>query len=280
MSEASNVQVSPLSKSRTRYVAFFLLVQTLIFAPMILSSFYGCAHTVEQQVIHDTDTILQMDTTFRVPQGSAFIRLTAFIDGGGPILLRTRVKGQEFLFSNALSQTVKDFIPVRNDTPFTLYAEYYNGATKLEDSISVPADSLFQFSLTSIALFQVTDGFGQSRLYPYFANDSMKNVPLGESMAYLRITNGLSDYPQPTPSVNVYVDDPNGTPIFTMPATYQEIRNYVVIPSGQHTIYVKSSTDGQQLYSIQKNFVGGMYYSGRLTGKKELSSDQFSIDTE
>ncbi len=266
--------------NRKRLGSLVVALELFIFIPMIISSFYGCAHTVEQQVIHDTDTVVQVDTTFRNANGPAFIRLTSFIDGGGPILLRTRINNVDYIFGNALSQTVKDYVPVRNDTAFTLYAEYFNGTTKFEDSISVPADSFSANSLTSVALFQVSDGTGPSRLYPYFANDSMKKVSPGEGTSYFRLTNGLADYPQPTPTVQVYIDDQNGTPIFTVPVTYQEIRNYVLIPSGQHTLYIKSSIDGQLLYTLQKTFVSGLYYTGRLVGRKELGSDLFTIDTE
>jgi len=257
-----------------------IFLQAFIFTPMIISSFYGCAHTVEEQIIHDTDTVLQVDTTFRNPNGPAFIRLTSYISGGGPILLKTRINNIDYIFGNAISQTVKDYVPVRNDTPFTLYAEYFNGSTKFVDSISVPADSFAANSLTSIALFQVSDGTGPSRLYPYFANDSLKKLPPGEGLSYFRLTNGLPDYPQPTPTVNGYLDDPNGTPLFSVPVTYQEIRNYVVIPAGEHTIYIKSSIDGLLLYTLQKTFVSELYYTGRLVGRRELGSDQFTIDTE
>lgn len=266
--------------NRKRLASIVVVLQLFIFTPMIISSFYGCAHTVEEQIIHDTDTVLQVDTTFRNPNGPAFIRLTSFINGGGPILLRTRINNIDYIFGNALSQTVKDYVPVRNDTPFTLYAEYFNGTIKFEDSVSVPAHSFVSNSLTSIALFQVSDGSGASRLYPYFANDSLKKQPPSEGFSYFRLTNGLPDYPQPTPTVNGYMDDPNGTPLFTLPVTYQEIRNYVLIPEGQHTIYIKSSLDGQLLYTLQKTFVSGLYYTGRLIGRKELGSDQFTIDTE
>lgn len=266
--------------SRKRLTSLVVASQLFIFTPMIISSFYGCAHTVEEQIIHDTDTLLQIDTTFRNPNGPAFIRLTSYISGGGPILLKTRINNIDYIFGNALSQTIKDYVPVRNDTPFTLYAEYFNGTTKFEDSISIPADSFASNSLTSIALFQVSDGSGPSRLYPYFANDSLKKLPSDEGYSYFRLTNGLPDYPQPTPTVNAYVDDPNGTPLFTLPVTYQEIRNYIQIQEGQHTIYIKSSIDGQVLYTLQKSFVNGLYYTGRLIGRKELGSDQFTIDTE
>lgn len=266
--------------NRKRLASLVVALELFVFTPVIISSFYGCAHTVEEQIIHDTDTVLQNDTTFKIPNGAAFIRFTSFINENGPILLKTRINNTEFLFGSSLSQTVKDYIPVRNDTSFTLYAEYYNGPTKFIDSISVPADSLASFSLTSIALFQVSDGSGESRLYPYFANDSMKNTPPVNGFCYFRLTNGLPDHPQPTPSVNAYLDDPDGTPLFTKSATYQEIRNYVLIPSGQHTIYIKSSIDGQRLYTLQKLFYSGVYYSGRMVGKKLLNSDQFVIDME
>jgi hypothetical protein len=269
-----------LTQSKQWLTLSVIALQIFLFAPMIVSSFYGCAHTVEEQIIHDTDTVLQTDTTFRNPNGPAFIRLTSFIDGGGIILLRTRINNIDYIFGNALSQTVKDYTPVRNDTPFTLYAEYYNGTVKYEDSISIPADSFASNSLTSVALFQVSDGSGPSRLYPYFANDSLKKLPPGEGTSYFRLTNGLPDHPQPTPTVQVYLDDLNGSPLFTIPVTYQEIRNYIVIPSGLHTVYIKSSLDGQLLYTLQKTFVSGLYYSGRLVGRKELGSDQFTIDTE
>jgi hypothetical protein len=254
-------------------------LQLFIFTPMIISSFYGCAHTVEEQIIHDTDTVLQNDTTFKTPNGAAFIRFTSFINEGGPILLKTRINNTEFLFGSSLSQTVKDYIPVRNDTSFTLYAEYYNGATKFIDSINVPADSFPSFSLISIPLFQVTDG-SKDYLFPYFANDSMKNVFPANGFCYFRLTNGLPDHPQPIPSVNAYLDDPDGTPLFSTPAQLRETRNYVLIPAGEHTIYLKSSTDGQPLYNIKKLFISGVYYSGRMVGKKALSSDQFVIDME
>ena len=265
---------------RKRLASLVVALELFIFIPMIISSFYGCAHTVEEQIIHDTDTVVQVDTTFRNPNGPAFIRLTSYIEGGGPILLRTRIDNINYIFGNALAQTVKDYVPVRNDTSFVLYAEYYNGTTKFEDSVSVPADSFAANSLVSIALFQLSDGTGPIRLSPTFAYDSMKKVPPGEGTSYFRLTNGLADYPQPNPIVQVYLDDQNGSPLFTIPVTYQEIRNYVVIPSGQHTIYIKSSINGDLLYTLQKNFVSGLYYSGRLVGRKALGTDQLTIDTE
>jgi hypothetical protein len=268
------------SHSLSKLARLALTVQAAIFLPILISSFFGCAHTVDSEIIHDTDTVVKKDTIHKVPDGSAFIRFIAFLQKGGTVLLKTVHDGNFTSFGAALPQMTGEFIPIRRDTSLTIYADYYLGPGQpASDSISIPADSLKPYSLHTIALFQSTDS-GSSRLLPFFADDSVKGQTPISGKAYLRIINGLPDFPQPIPSVNIYLDDPNGTPVFDTSATYQEIRNYVPIPAGSHIVYVRSTSDPTVLYQTTLKFLEGIFYTSRLNGRKSDNSDTFTIDTE
>jgi hypothetical protein len=270
-------------KRRGRYrreaVIFFL--EMLLVIPLIAGLSLNCAHTVDYQTLHDTDTVIHRDTIH--PTGPAFIRFLAVTDNKGTISLKSATTASA-PWLVALPQMDLQYVPIRSDSSFTLYAEYNAGpfpGSIHRDSILV-GDSLNAFALTTVVVFQTRD----TLLFPYFINDSQKKIPSDPGKCYIRFVNGLADFPQPTPSVFVHLDNVDGTPIFTdgsgvdVPVPYQTAHNYVQIPAGGHTIYARSVTSSNDKYSRALNFENGKYYTARLVGLKSENTDQLVIDAE
>ncbi len=262
-----------------------LVLQLVIFTPIIIGSFFGCARTVETEVLHDTDTIIQHDTDTINFDGPAWVRFINFLTKGGVIVLKTELGTSISPFANATQLMGKEFVPIRSDSALVLYTEYFIDGSPHFDSLTIPSDSLLPSSLNTISLFQV-DQDGETRIAPFFANDSMKKVMAPAGKTYFRFINGIADHPQPSPSVQLYLDDPQGTPLFvdgngnSKPVNFLELRNYILIPSGVHTIYVRKEGEATPLYQSQKTFRPRAYYTAKLTGAKSIGNDAFSIDEE
>ncbi len=269
---------SPSTHRRRKQASRAVIICALLilFTPMIVSSFYGCAHTVEEVTVHDSDTVIRKDTVTDTLGGARWLRFVSMLVSGNTSIITT-ASGN--FFSEASYFMLPYYVPTYNKQPFKLYATYFVGTTSTLDSITVPADSLLPNSLVTIALFEVVEG-GSSGLYKFFAIDSAKNTPPPADSCYFRFINALPDYPQPSPSVNIYIDDPNGTPIFPSSVTFTELRNYVLVKAGSHMIYVRSETNPTVLYSTQQQLKAGRYYTSRLTGSKVGATDKFSVDGE
>lgn len=256
-----------------------LLLELFVVIPFIATLSLNCAHSVDYETLHDTDTVIHRDTI--KPTGPAFIRFLAILDNGSTVVLKSSPLASS-PFTTASSQIDQKYLPIRNDSPFVLYASYFTGllpGTQHFDSITIPADSLKSFSLTSILIFQTRD----SGIFPLFANDSLKKVNAPKGFCYFRFVNGLPDYPQPEPSVNIHLDNSDASPLFNNPpgaVLYQEMRNYVLIPIGFHNVIARSEIDPTQFYSASLNFEEGHYYTARLVGIRALSTDKFIIDAE
>ena len=264
-----------------------ILLICIVFAPMIAMSilFGGCAHTVEYQEVRDTTSNLRHDTV----SGPALIRFIAILNNGttsGLVALRASSSLSADLFATAGIQTTKLFNPVPHDSVFLLYANYAygTGMTKL-DSITIP--SLKSYSMTTVVLFRTTDAADPNRIFPVFADDSLRRQAAPKKFSYVRLINGLPDYPVPSPSVNLYLDDINGSPLFkdkmsgqSSPVNFQEVRNYTLVPAGVHQVFVRSETDISQSYTTSQIFVEGQFYTIRLSGAKANGTDQLNIDAE
>jgi hypothetical protein len=239
--------------------------------------FTGCAHTVDYQVQHDTDTLVHHDT---IP-GPALVRFLSVLNNGtlSPIInITTKSPLNIDLFASADQYMRKQFYPIPHDSEFYLYTTYFISAGQKSDSIPIP--SLKPYSMTTIALFKSSDPNDPDRLAPFFANDSLRKNIAPKDFCYVRLVNGLQDYPQPFPTVNMHLDDIHSVPLFKSTVGYKEIGNYILIPAGNHTIFVRSETDASQSYSANQLFVSGEFYTVRLTGKHADQSDQLIIDTE
>ncbi len=108
----------------------------------------------------------------------------------------------------------------------------------------------------------------------------MKNIKPQPGYAYFRLINGLPDYPQPTASVIVSIDDAKGAPLFQSPTGFQEINNYTQIPIGTHIIYIRNASTGDVIYQTALTVHSGQFYSARLSGAKSDGTDSFVIDLE
>jgi hypothetical protein len=175
----------------------------------------------------------------------------------------------------------------------TLYAKFNAGPPPGKDhidSVTIRADKLSQFSMTTVVLFQThPDGSsGQDTgLVAIFVDDSMKRVIPPKGFCYIRFVNGLPDAPNPFPIVNLHIDNANAAPFYkddsgkSKPVYYQELRNYVLFPVGSHTIYVSGEVDPNEVpYSRSAVFETGKYYTVRLTGIKANGTDFLTIDPE
>ena len=248
---------------------------------VIVTAFFiqSCSHTVEVRV-HDTDTVIQVhhDT---IP-GPAFLRFISILNNAsgtsGIITLLVNSPQSKELLTDASQQMGKQLNPVPHDSTFKLYASFFYGAgLQKSDSITIPP--LKSFSMTTIAFFSTGDP-GNPVLFPVFADDSTRKLLPPKDFCYIRFINGLPDYPQPNPSVNMHIDDINAPTFFKDNVNYQELRNYVLLPAGNHTIYVRSETDITQSYSAPQTFYPGAFYTIRLIGKHADGTDQLVIDTE
>ena len=259
-----------------------LLAELLLVIPFIVFLHSGCAHTVDYETQHDTDTLIHNVT----PHGPAFVRFLSVLDNGGPVTLRTgSPKGLPFM--QVQPSMDKQFIPITSNTSLKLYALFESGTfpnfSSHTDSLTIP-NSLDSFTFTSVVLFQNNVGV-DTFVTPYFANDSLKRIDAPVGMCYLRLVNGINDFPSPSPSVTVYLDDLNSQPIFKdqsgNPAmvNYGELHNYVLIPTGQHTVYAAGSTKTDNL-SANTTFIQGKYYTARFVGSKIAGTAKLAIDEE
>ena len=264
----------------TALMAFF-------FAAITLQSFFftGCAHTVDYQTLHDTATVLHHDT---IP-GPAFIRFLGMLNNNkttGIILLKMNSPQDQVLFTDVNPQMRKQFIPIPPDSSLVLYASYFYGTgTQKFDSITIPPFKAY--SMHTIVLFRTNDPGDPNRLFSVFADDSVRRLTAPKDSCYIRLINGLPDYPQPTPLVNLYIDNINAPAFFKdkttglpSPVSFQEIRNYVLMPAGSHQLFLRSQGDVTQFYSTSQQFTTGEFYTIRLTGTKAEGTDQMNIDAE
>jgi hypothetical protein len=261
------------------------LIAGLFSFGLVSGSFFlgGCAHTVEYQTQHDTDTVIHHDTI----SGPAFLRFISILNNpiGPPsvspiVSLSTQGFQNPDQFASVGPVMQNQFYPVPHDSAFYLYASYFIDATNTKKNDSIPVPKLKPYSLTTIALFKNNGISDFNRLSPVFSDDSVRKNLIPNNSCFVRLINGVPDYPQPFPSVNMHVDDINAPPLFKDNVSYQDIRNYVLIPAGNHQIFVRSETDVTQSYSQSYQFMAGQFYTIRLTGKHTDSSDQLTIDAE
>ena len=255
-----------------------IMLEVIVCIPIIISSFFfsACSHSVDVQTVHDTLT--RHDT---IP-GPAFLRFLAMLNNSKTsaiIHLKLFNPQNQDLFTDVNPEMRKQFIPVNHDSTVELYASYFFGTgTQKFDSLTIPPRKAF--TMTTIVLFRSNDAGDPNRLFPIFADDSTRKFIAPKDSCYVRLINGLPDYPQPSPTVNMHIDDINAPALFKDMVNFQEIRNYVLMPAGQHTIFVRSETDISQSYSATQLFVPGQFYTIRLTGSKAEATDQISIDSE
>ena len=261
------------------------MLEALVFIPILISSFFfsDCSHSVD--VVHDT--LYRHDT---IP-GPAFLRFLAILNNSkisGIVQLRLFRQNNPDLFTQVNPEMAKQFIPINHDSTLVLYASYFFGTgtgTQKFDSLTIPPRK--PYSMTTIVLFRSNDASDPNRIFPIFADDSLRKLEAPSDMCYIRLINGLPDFPQPSPTVNLHIDAINAPAFFKdaatglpSPVSFQEIRNYELMPAGQHMIWVRSETDISQEYHTSQQFVQGQFYTIRLTGSKAETTDQLSVDSE
>ena len=272
---------------KSRLSVIIIMLQSLVFIPVIIASFFfsACSNSVQVQTVHDTDTLYRHDT---IP-GPAFLRFLAILNNSktsGIIHLKLYNTQNPDLFTDVNPEINKQFIPINHDSTIILYASYFFGTgTQKFDSITIPPRK--PYTMTTIVIFRSNDPGDPNRLFPIFADDSVRKFIAPKDSCYVRLINGLPDYPQPNPSVNMHIDDIHAPAFFKdmttgqpSPVNFQEIRNYVLMPAGQHQIWVRSETDISQFYTSSQLFIPGQFYTIRLTGSKADGSDQLNIDSE
>jgi hypothetical protein len=263
---------------------YFAPLFVLALGVLLLS--VGCSKSTTTEVKYDTlhvrDTLLQHDT-LSIKEGPEFIRFVAMLNDQTTIVLKTSRASGAPPMTSATSQSSKLFIPIRSDTSLTLYATFFSKLKSVTDSFTLPAFE--PQKLISVILFQAPDS--SNLLTAVLSDDSSIKIAPPSGYGYVRCINGLPDYPQPTPLVNLVLDSVNGKPIFTddfthvaTPIAYQEIHSYERVPVGQHIIYVVQAGTSTQLYSSTLSVVQGSDYTAKLSGSKSAGTDRFLIDAE
>ena len=240
-------------------IALFLLLGT------------GCEKRVEIPVeVHDT-TIVR-DTLVKPASGPAFvrfIRMPASQSQGDINLFEDR--RTNLVFSTVTTFGSREYFAFKSDTSFMLHVNYYYQSQLIEDSIIIP--SLAPQSLQTVILFQPI-GTG---MISTIINDSAKMSPAPQGMAYVRFLNGLSDFPQPEPILNVFLDSAT-TPLLSRPVAYGDAHGYVLVPAGLHRITLRAIGTESPFRSEQQAFREGGYYTARLSGL--FGNEQFNISPE
>lgn len=242
----------------------------------------GCEKIVEVKVV-ETDTL-------RIPvtrKGPGFVRFVSMLPGptNVSIALRKSSDKNSPFYTIAEDRSGSEFYPFPDSTATQVFAHFrVNGVDQI-DSFWVPW--LNPGEMITCAIFQVANADVQGRfnVLPVYSNDSLRLRPAAEGKAYLRLINGLSDYPSPEPMTNLALRQADAEPIFTNGTEpgylgFSKIHNYVEVPIGLTQVYVKAPGDPTPLYSLTHDFKQGGYYTARLVGFRQTATDRFVIDTE
>lgn len=236
----------------------------------------GCEKIVEvEKTIYDTVTV--HDTT-EVPKGPAYVRFVSMLpDRTAGVALSLSSGSNSEPFALAGDRSRNEFIPVKAREGLRLYATYYRGSTKLTDSILLPPFEPTQ--LYTCAIFGIEDiENGTMTLEPHFSWDSLKTVPASQGKAYLRLLNGLADFPVPSPEVNVKLKSVSDSVLFPVDVKYREIANYVEIPVGAYQVYLTAPGEsGSILNTATINANQGSYYSAMVFGRKSDGTAKFQV---
>ena len=267
---------------------FASLFSVFLIVSMISS---GCSKSSPTEVdtlrVHDTlthrDTIIHKDTVIHIDTllvGPAHVRFISFLDNGSSITLKSSSGNNAPPIASATPQSIKSYLPIRSDTSLTIYATFSDGSLLKNSLFVIP--SLGPQELVTIALFQTGND-----LSPVFGVDSAIAQQAPPGFAWLRLINGVSDFPVPSPRVNAWFDTFSNPPVYRDPMThaeadvpYQGLANYVLVPSGQHTVLIKGPTGSTAIYTASHFFVDGGYYTFRTTGSRAAATDRASIDDE
>jgi hypothetical protein len=148
------------------------------------------------------------------------------------------------------------------------------------DSITIPPFEPTE--MYTCAIFGINDPeSGQTKLAPGFSWDSLKVVPASEGKAYIRLINGLADYPTPSPAVTLKLKSANAEPLFAEPVPYSKIANYVEIPTGTYQLFLSAPEEsGNILNTVTLNVAEGGYYTAMVYGRKSENTAKFAVTVE
>ena len=239
----------------------------------------GCEKIVEvEKTVYDTLTV---HDTVAIPTGPAYVRFVSLLPdrGNANILLFNGPTESSAPFGLAGSQSKNEFIPVPARAGKTVYAIYYRGNVKTLDSIIIPP--LEPTNLYTGAVFMSEDpDNGTARLAPRFSWDTLKMVPAGEGRAYLRLINGLADFPVPAPRVNLHITSAVDSAIFPEPVDFRSIANYIEVPVGNYQLYLSAPGEPGHFLAATMSAVQGGYYTAMVHGKKADNTLRLEVTRE
>jgi hypothetical protein len=260
----------------------------VLFAGLLATSLLtmGCSKSNPASVvIHDTLTLHQHDTlthrdTVTVKTGPAFIRFLAFLNSSQTITLKKQ-EGSSFIpFASAASQSSRQYLPIRGDTVLNLFGSFFDNSV-LENAPPFKIPAVGSGTLVSVILFEVP---GPS-LFQIFKSDPLDPPPAG--YGYLRLIDGCSDFPTPHPKVEAYLDALSNPALLADPdthapkyLTYEDASEYVLVPSGPHTLLLKGEMGSTPDYTTPLNVTDGGYYTARLVGLRTAGTDRVIVDVE
>lgn len=249
-----------------------------LFVFVALFGLTGCEKIVEvEKTVYDTVTV-----PVEVPKGPAYVRFVSLLPDratAGVALYKGPTESSA-PFGLAGDHSRNEFIPVTPRQAMTLYAFYFKGSTKIMDSILLPPFEPTE--MYTCAVFGIEDpGSGETKLAPGFSWDSLKVVPASEGKAYLRLVNGLADYPTPSPTVNLKLKSSSAEPLFPEPVPYSKIANYVEIPTGTYQLFLAAADEpGSILNIVALNVAQGAYYTAMVYGRKSDNTAKLAITVE
>lgn len=259
--------------SRTISTSIGLL---FLFVFVVLFGLTGCEKIVTVTEI-ERDTVIKNDTLYR-PEGPAYVRFISLLPdrNSANITLLRGASPTAAIFGSAEQTMPIDFIPVPSDSGFTLYTSFKVDGVQQLDSINFSA--LDPTKMYTCALSLINDG-GTYRVTPGYSLDTMKVKTPGEGKAYLRLINGLADYPNPN-HLNLKLKSFDSASLFASPVNFTKIGNYVEVPTGTYPVMVVSPDETSPLYEQQFVFAQGGYYTAIVVGLKNLGTDKLFILTE
>ncbi len=249
-----------------------------LIAMLLLVSLASCTKTIVEThdvPVHDTTTIWT--------KGRAFVRFLSMLPNQGSISLSHSVSGSILPFDAAVSYTTGTGYPVPDSMAFTVYCHYTIATKSFDDSLPVPA--LPAHAERSYIFFAYQNPDTKAYFLQTTAcDDSMKNIPAPSGYCYLRVMNGVNDFPTPRSQVYVYLNG-SDTSLFTDPVTkakiplaYGDVQNYKLIKAGDITIDVKDDAGNLVHPTASRTTFAGQYYTLRRSGSHADGTDKIVLD--
>ncbi len=261
-----------------------------LFGVIIIVSINSCTKTITQ--IKTVDSTVTVRDTVRDTAGDAEVRFICMF----PDNVTTNIpihKTDASLLVAAQNFCPSVYSPVWPDSSMIFLASIIVPSLNLDwyDTMFLPP---LGHTMNTYALFfdidNTPDKSDTSLRYTYSV-DSEKLTPAPANECYVRFIHGIQDADQfyveldtadnTTAVHSIFYS--SGPPRLPLPIQWGIISDYVLIPSGPHTLYFQPASNlstGQVSFTIPQSFEAGGYYTVLATGRMSDGSDQIVVDQE